>query len=90
MKTFYSITIALSLILTSFTNADAKEAIMMDKFEDPIAGLASKMGAENVEKARKQMGRMGAIIEYKHCIQKCKHRGIYKPVRKAKRGSFRR
>ena len=46
---------------------------MMDKVEDPIAGMVSIMGAKNAEAARKSMGSMGAITEYKHCIQNIKN-----------------
>ncbi len=63
MKKFYSLTIAILLSLTSFTNADAKNAIMMDKVEDPLAGLPVAAGA------RKMLGHKGDITEYKHCIQ---------------------
>ena len=63
MKNFFSLAIALSLCLTSFTNADAKNAIMMDKVEDPLAGLPNAAGT------RKMLGHKGDITEYKHCIQ---------------------
>lgn len=68
-----------SFFLLCVFNATAmaeKKAIIMDKFEDPIVGLVSTMGAENVEKARKQMGSSGAIIEYKHCIQNISSKGF--------------
>jgi hypothetical protein len=76
MKKFYSLTIAILLSLTSFINADEKNAIMMDKVEDPIAGMVSIMGAKNAEAARKSMGSKGAITEYKHCIQNIKTKGF--------------
>ncbi len=63
MKNIFSLTITLSLCLTSITNADAKNAIMMDKVEDPLAGLPVAAGA------RKMLGHKGDITEYKHCIQ---------------------
>ena len=63
MKEFFSLVIALSLCLTNFTNAYAKKAIMMDKAEDPLAGLPTAAGA------RKILGHKGDITEYKHCIQ---------------------
>ena len=76
MKNIYSLTIALSLCLTSFTNADGKNAIMMDKVEDPLAGMVSTMGEKHVKEARKMMGHKGDITEYKHCIQNINFKGF--------------
>ena len=56
------------LCITAITNASEKNAIMLEKINDPLSGLVATMGAENVAKSRSQMGKSGKIIEYKHCI----------------------
>jgi hypothetical protein len=60
----------------SYLHANGKKAIMMDKVEDPIVGIASIMGEKNVEAARKSIGSEVATTEYKHCIQNVKSKSI--------------
>ncbi len=67
----YSIRILLTTLFCIMGNVNAaeKNAIMMNKFEDPLAGMIDIMGVDNVAQSRNQMGAAGKIVEYKHCIQ---------------------
>ena len=65
---FKVLTLTLAL-LVSILHADDKNALMMEKVDDPFAGMASIMGGENLAQAKSMMGNMGKKTSYKHCIQ---------------------
>lgn len=54
--------------LASYVYSAEKNAVMLEKFDDPLAGMVGVMGAENVAKSRSTMGAEGKIVDYKHCI----------------------
>lgn len=56
-------------------------AIMLEKIDDPLAGMINFSNEKNVEKSRKVQGHAGEIISYKECYQSQKKdslRGYYK------------
>jgi len=61
------------------TNAKSKgegKAIMMEKRYDPLGGMESVIGKENLEKTRKMQGHAGMVVNYTHCIQNVSSSGF--------------
>jgi hypothetical protein len=57
------------LLLVAITHAGEKNAVMLEKVDDPLAGMASIMGAGNVAQVKSMMGDKSKATNYKHCIQ---------------------
>ena len=69
MKTKMKLLTLTLFFLVSTINAEKRNALMMEKVDDPLAGMASIMGSGNLAQAKSMMGDMGKTVSYKHCIQ---------------------
>lgn len=55
--------------LVVITHAGEQNAVMLEKVDDPLAGMASIMGTSNVAQVESMMGDKSKATNYKHCIQ---------------------
>ncbi len=76
MKTHIKIFFITLFCILTIVNADEKNAIMMEKIDDPFAGMTNIMGASNVAQVKSMMGDKSKATNYKHCIQNIKTKGF--------------